>query len=287
MVTSGRWTTFFHALAFVTGFSAVFVILGASVAFVGYTLNTYLDYVVKVGGLIVILFGLYVSGILSWIADRLRAAGADRHALGRGYLAFVDMLARLMYTEGRVQARADPRWGYLSSFVMGVFFSAGWIPCIGPVLAVIYLLASDTRTVAQGAFLLLAYSAGLGIPFLLTGAALSTATGFLRRLNRHMGLISLITGLFLIVMGGLLFVGRLTVIANLITARLGTGFASVELGVMSGTAAVTAPIALAAGVLSFLSPCVLPLIPAYIGYLSGTAMAAAAARGESIGQGVQ
>ncbi len=280
MMTASRWTVFFHALAFVTGFSVVFVVLGASVAFVGYTLNTYLDYVVKIGGLIVILFGLYVSGILSWVAGRLRVVGGDRHVLGRGYIAFVDALARVMYTEGRVQARADPRWGYLSSFVMGVFFSAGWIPCIGPVLAVIYLLASDTQTVAQGAFLLLAYSAGLGIPFLLTGAALSTATGFLRRLNRHMGLISLLTGLFLIVMGGLLFMGRLTVIANLITARLGTGFASMEFGVMSGTTAVTAPIALAAGVLSFLSPCVLPLIPAYIGYLSGTAVAAGAGRHE-------
>lgn len=275
MNATGRWATFFHALAFVAGFSAVFVILGASVAFVGYTLNTYMPYVVKIGGLIVILFGLYVTGILSWLADRVRAAGGDRHGPGRAYLAFVDGLARIMYTEGRVQARADPRWGFLSSFVMGVFFSAGWIPCIGPVLAVIYLLASDTQTVAQGALLLLAYSAGLGIPFLLTGAALSTATGFLRRLNRHMGIIAKLTGVFLIVMGGLLFMERLTVIANLITARLGTGLASLEFGATS--AAVTAPIAFVAGILSFLSPCVLPLIPAYIGYLSGAAVAAAPA----------
>lgn len=277
MMLTGRWATFFHALAFVAGFSAVFVILGASVAFVGYALNTYLQYAVKVGGLIVILFGLYVAGILSWVAERVREAGGDRNPLGRGYLALVDGLARIMYTEGRVQARADPRWGLLSSFVMGVFFSAGWIPCIGPVLAVIYLLASDTQTVAQGALLLLAYSAGLGIPFLLTGAALSTAAGLLRRLNRHMGVISKLTGIFLIVMGGLLFMGRLTVIANLITARLGTGLASLELGATS-SAVVTAPIAFAAGVLSFLSPCVLPLIPAYLGYLSGTAVAAAPPR---------
>lgn len=273
MGATGRWATFFHALAFVAGFSAVFVLLGASVAFVGYTLNTYMLYVVKIGGLIVILFGLYVTGVLSWLADRVRAAGGERHGAGRVYLALVDGLARIMYTEGRVQTRADPRWGFFSSLVMGVFFSAGWIPCIGPVLAVIYLLASDTQTVAQGALLLLAYSAGLGIPFLLTGAALSTATGFLRRLNRHMGIISKLTGVFLIVIGGLLFMERLTVIANLITARLGTGFASLELGATS--AAVTAPIAFVAGILSFLSPCVLPLIPAYIGYLSGAAVAAA------------
>lgn len=274
MNTSARRIVFFHALAFVTGFSTVFVLLGASVAFVGYTLNTYMTYVVKIGGLIVILFGLYVTGLLGWIADRVRAAGGERNAAGRAYLAFVEGLAQLMYTEGRVQARADPRLGYLSSFVMGVFFSAGWIPCIGPVLAAIYLLASDTQTVAQGALLLLAYSAGLGIPFLITGAALSSATGFLRRLNRHMGIISLLTGLFLIAIGILLFMDRLSVLANLITARLGTGFASLELGATSSATAVTVPIALVAGVLSFLSPCVLPLIPAYIGYLSGAAVAA-------------
>lgn len=276
MISSGRWATFSHALAFVAGFSTVFVVLGASVAFVGYTLNTYLPTIVKVGGLILILFGLYVTGVMSWIADRVRAAGGDRSVVGRVYIGFVDGLARLMYTEGRVQARADPSWGYLSSFVMGVFFSAGWIPCIGPVLAAIYLLASDTQTVAQGALLLLAYSAGLGIPFLITGAALSSATGFLRRLNRHMGIISKITGIFLIVIGALLFMDRLSFLSNLFVARLGTGLASLELGATS-SAAVTAPIAFAAGVLSFLSPCVLPLIPAYIGYLSGAAVAAAPA----------
>jgi len=274
MMTTGRWTTFFHALAFVLGFSAVFVLLGASVAFVGYALNTYMPTFVKIGGLILILFGLYVAGSLTWIADRVRAAGGEQSAVGRAYLAFVDGLARLMYTEGRVQARADPRFGYLSSFVMGVFFSAGWIPCVGPVLSAIYLLASDTQTVAQGALLLLAYSAGLGIPFLLTGAALSSATGFLRRLNRHMGIISKITGAFLIVVGILLFMDRLAALSTWIIARLGTGLAGLELGGASSSAVVTLPIALAAGVLSFLSPCVLPLIPAYIGYLSGTAVVA-------------
>ncbi len=277
MSMSGRRTTFFHALAFVLGFSTVFVLLGASVAFVGYALNTYMPAFVKIGGLILILFGLYVMGMLGWIADRVRAAGGNRSAAGRVYLAFVGGLARLMYTEGRVQARADPRFGYLSSFVMGVFFSAGWIPCVGPVLSAIYLLASDTQTVAQGALLLLVYSAGLGIPFLLTGAALSSATGFLRRLNRHLGIISKITGAFLIVVGILLFMDRLAALSTWIIARMGTGLAGLDLGGSSSSAVVTIPIALAAGVLSFLSPCVLPLIPAYIGYLSGTAVAAPAA----------
>lgn len=273
MTTANRRGVFFHALAFVLGFSAVFVLLGASVAFIGFTLRVYLPDIVKVGGLILILFGLYVSGVLDWIAARMRRAGGDRNPIGRGYIAFVDGLAQLMYTEGRVQVRADRRLGYLSSFIMGIFFSAGWIPCIGPVLSAIYLLASDAQTVGQGALLLFVYSAGLGIPFLLTGAALSSATGFLRRLNQHMGILSKITGIFLIFMGVLLFMDRLSTLAIWFVSRFGTGLASLELsgGATSGVA--TLPIAFAAGVLSFLSPCVLPLIPAYIGYLSGTAVA--------------
>jgi cytochrome c-type biogenesis protein len=268
-----RWRTFSHALAFVLGFSLVFVILGASVAYFGFALNRYLPVIVKVGGLILILFGLYVTGALGWIADRVQKRGWDRHAIGRAYVAFVNGLARLLYTEGRVHVRTDRSWGYFSSFLMGIFFSAGWIPCVGPVLAGIYLLASDTATVAQGALLLLAYSAGLGIPFLLTGLAFCTMTDFLRRINRHMGVVSKITGLFLIFMGVLLFMDRLTFISSGIVSRFGTGLASLELGGAGISSTITIPIAILAGLLSFLSPCVLPLIPAYIGYLSGTAMA--------------
>ena len=249
---AGRWGVFFHALAFVLGFSTVFVLLGASVAFIGFALNQYLPTIVKIGGLILIIFGLYVAGALSWIADRIRQAGGDRNPLGHTYIVAVDGLARLMYTEGRVQVRADRRLGYLSSFLMGIFFSAGWIPCVGPVLAAIYLLASDTQTVAHGALLLLAYSAGLGIPFLITGAALSTASGFLRSLNRHMGVISKITGLFLIFVGVLLFMDRLSLISNVFVSRFGTGLASLELGGAGASNVVTLPIAFAAGILSFL-----------------------------------
>jgi cytochrome c-type biogenesis protein len=272
MSSATRWQTFSHALAFVLGFSLVFVILGASVAFFGYALNQYLPAIAKVGGLILILFGLYVAGVLDWTVGQLQEKGWDRTLIGAGYVAFVNGLARLLYTEGRIQARPERRWGYFSSFLMGIFFSAGWIPCVGPVLAAIYLLASDTATVAQGALMLLAYSAGLGIPFLLTGLALGTITGSLRRINRHMGIISKITGLFLIFIGVLLFMDWLPLISSAAVSIYGTGLASLELGNSGVSSAVTVPIAFLAGLLSFLSPCVLPLIPAYIGYLSGTAV---------------
>ncbi len=273
MTTGNRWLTFFHALAFVFGFSAIFIALGASVAFFGNALNPMMSTIAKIGGIILILFGLHVAGMLGWVADRIRAAGGDRNVLGRAYLAFVNLLGRLMYTEGRVQMNADPRLGYLASFIMGIFFSAGWIPCVGPVLSAILGLASQVQTVAQGAGLLAVYSAGLGLPFLITGAALATVTPLLRRMNRHLGIVSKITGVFLILMGVLLYSNRLTIIANLLVGQFGTGLASVELGGAGLASAITIPIAFIAGLLSFLSPCVLPLIPAYIGYLSGTTVA--------------
>ncbi|OQA46531.1 MAG: Cytochrome C biogenesis protein transmembrane region [Chloroflexi bacterium ADurb.Bin325] len=224
MTVSSRWTTFSHALAFVIGFSLVFVALGASVAFFGYAINAYLPTFVKFGGVILILFGLQVTGVLGWLADRIRAAGRDQNPLARAYIAAVDGLGRLMYTEGRVQARVDRRW--------------------------------------------------VGLPFLLTGLAFSSMTGVLRRLNRRLGLVSKITGIFLIAVGVLLFNDRLSLIANFFVARFGTGLASVELGGISS--AVSIPIAFLGGLLSFLSPCVLPLIPAYIGYLSGAAVTSGA-----------
>jgi len=275
MTTASRWQTFSHALAFVAGFSTVFVALGASVAFFGYAINQFLPTFVKVGGGILVLFGLQVTGVLGWIADLIHRSGGDHNPLGRGYIAFVDSLSRLMYTEGRIQVQSNRQWGYLSSALMGVFFSAGWIPCVGPVLAAIYFLASDTQTVGQGALLLLVYSAGLGIPFLLTGAAFSTMTGWLRRMNRHLGLVSKITGLFLIFIGVLLFMDKLAFISNIFVSHFGMGLAGMELGNTSSI--VNMPVAFVAGLLSFLSPCVLPLIPAYIGYLSGTAVADGAA----------
>ncbi len=275
MASAGRSQTFLHALAFVLGFSAVFVVLGASVAFVGYALNPLMPAITKIGGLTLALFGLQTMGVLAWLARLLRQAGGDRHPIGRAYLSAEQHLSELLYAEGRVRVSGGGGvhgrgLGFLSSALMGVFFSAGWIPCVGPVLAGIYMLASNTETVGQGALLLLAYSAGLGLPFLLTGAAFSTMTRGLRRLNRHAGVVSLVTGLFLIFIGALLFGNRMTLVNSWIVARFGVGLAGVQVG-SSGSASLIA--AFAAGLLSFLSPCVLPVIPGYIGYLSGTVVA--------------
>ena len=239
---TNRKDTFLHALAFVLGFSIVFVSLGASVAFIGYALTSYIVWVQRIGGVLIIIFGLSTMGLIK--------------------LPF-------LYVDKRVQMQAKPRLGYVSSLLMGVVFSAGWIPCVGPVLAAIYLLASSTQTVGQGALLLAVYSLGLGVPFLITGAALSAMTGLLRRLNRYLNVVSAITGLFLITVGALLLLDQFQLLSVWLTGRLGSGLATAELS-SDGTGAVTLPLAFVAGLLSFLSPCVLPLIPGYIGYLSGT-----------------
>ncbi len=269
MTSANRWQTFSHALAFVAGFSLVFVVMGATLASVfGFALRAFLPTFVKIGGMILILFGLQVFGVFGWLADWVRAAGGQKHAVGRAFVGGVDAFSRLMYTEGRIQKKVDPRWGYLSSALMGVFFSAGWIPCIGPVLSAIYAMAAITETAGQGALLLLAYSLGLGIPFLVTGAAMSRIAPWLRKMNRHLGIVSKVTGLFLIVVGVMLFMDRLGFLSIFFSQQLGNGLANTEL--TSNFNTVTIPLAFVAGLLSFLSPCVLPLIPAYIGYLSGT-----------------
>lgn len=272
MTSANRWQTFSHALAFVAGFSLVFVFMGATLATVfGFAFRAFLPTFVKIGGVIMILFGLQVAGFFPWLAGRVRAAGGAKNPVGWAFVEGVDAFGRIMYTEGRIQKKVDRRWGYLSSATMGVFFSAGWIPCIGPVLSAIYAMAAITGTAAQGALLLLIYSLGLGIPFLVTGAALSAVAPQLRKISRHMPLVTKITGVFLILVGIAMYMDRLGFLSIFFSQQLGNGLANLEVG--GSLNSVTMPIAFLAGLLSFLSPCVLPLIPAYITYLSGTTMA--------------
>jgi len=181
-----RRKVFLHALAFVLGFSAIFTLMGASAGLVGRFLYQIMPWVQKIGGLVIIFFGLHVIGVLK---------------------------IPFLYQEKRLGHSTSLGWGYASSFLTGVFFSAGWTPCVGPILAAILLLASNTATMMQGAFLLAVYSLGLGIPFLLMGAAFSAVSEWLRRLNRYMNAISIASGLFLIIIGFLIFTDMLRYLA--------------------------------------------------------------------------
>ncbi|NLE77251.1 MAG: cytochrome c biogenesis protein CcdA [Chloroflexi bacterium] len=180
------WRTLLHALAFVCGFTVIFVALGASVSSISGLLFNYRPWIQRTGGLVIIVLGLHTAGLLR--------------------LPFLLQTTQISFA-GRRQ------WGLLSSVLLGVVFSAGWTPCVGPILLSILMLAGQEQTAAQGAYLLAAYSLGLGVPFLLVGAAFGRLAGWLRRLNRHLHLVSVVSGLFLVAVGFLIFTDMLSILA--------------------------------------------------------------------------
>lgn len=184
---SGRAATVRQALLFVLGFTAVFVALGASAGLLGAGLNEYLPLLRQAGGVLLIVFGLHTMGLIT---------------------------IPLLYRDSRLDYRPASVGG-LSAFLVGTVFALGWTPCVGPILAAILLMASETATVGQGALLLAVYSLGLGIPFLATALALGSANRFLKRLNRYHRVIELVSGLFLVVMGILLFTNTMQRLAGL------------------------------------------------------------------------
>ncbi len=162
---------------------------------------------------------------------------------------------------------------YWRSGLVGVIFAAGWTPCVGPILSAILLLAAQNQTWAQGGLLLAAYSAGLGVPFLLAGAFFSKLTVYLPKFYKWLPTISIISGILLILIALLLFTDTLARLS-----QYGT-FLSFEQNLVgeSGMTNISLLLAFLGGLVSFLSPCVLPLVPAYLGYLSGTVVSSAAA----------
>jgi cytochrome c-type biogenesis protein len=178
-----RWITFLHAFGFVLGFSTVFTLLGASVGLVGYLFYDLLPIVEKVGGIILIIFGLSTLGLLKIPS---------------------------LYRELRLETDPAGRWGILSSFLVGAIFAAAWTPCVGPVLASILMLAATSGTAGQGALLLFVYSLGMGLPFLLAGMSVSWSNALFGRLKRRGREVSVLSGMLLVAMGILVFTNALT-----------------------------------------------------------------------------
>ena len=180
------WLSFSHGLAFVLGFSVVFILLGLFSAALGQLLYTFSQLLAQVGGILVIFFGLHLSGIV-----------------------------RIPWLDYELRARANvQRRGYLSSAMMGVFFSAGWVPCVGPVLGAILTLAFNSAELSQGALLLSAYSAGLAIPFLVAATQIGWISNVVRRYARLSHYVERVTGLALIALGLLLLSGRFSTLAS-------------------------------------------------------------------------
>lgn len=179
---SDRRAPLIHALAFMSGFILLFVVLGVSIGLVGYVLRDQLPLLQKVGGIVVIVMGLHMSRIIE-IPALYRGLGID--------------------WDRRVRS------GYLRSFLAGSFISAGWLPCIGPTLGAILSLAVASGTVLEGGVLLMVYSLGLVVPFVLLGATLSRTPGLLRWMNRHHHTTTFIAGIVMIAAGILLFTGTM------------------------------------------------------------------------------
>ena len=176
-----RSTVFLHALAFGLGFSLVFVLLfGLSVGYLGRFLARFTPVLVKIGGLLLIVFGLHTTGLIQ---------------------------IPFLLAERRMEISVSSSPTYLRSLLVGMTFAAGWTPCIGPLLGAILTLALDAQSVWQAVFFLSVYSMGLSIPFLVVALLLTTATGWLRQLNRHLNIVSVVSGAFLIIIGLLLLTG--------------------------------------------------------------------------------
>ena len=260
-----RFNTLMHGLFFVLGFTVVFVTFGllttaGSLALRGTVINVQ-DILGRLGGLIIIIFGLHVMGLLprfvAWVLARTSQMNAGigyaltlatEVAVGVvlawslvtpvaalvGGLLFaawlvlggaltrpgdfwqrtLTRLQNIFYVDTRRQMEAHSEAGYLGSALMGVVFSAGWTPCIGPVYGAVLTLAANGGSLSQAGILLAAYALGLGVPFLLTAVALDQFQGLLRRLQRQMRTIELVSGVFLVLIGLLVMSGQLQLLSQ-------------------------------------------------------------------------
>jgi cytochrome c-type biogenesis protein len=227
-----------NTLLFVAGFTVVFASLGATASLIGQYLILYKTYINIVGGILIIILGLHLAGIFR---------------------------INFLTYERRINVQGKPL-GLLSSFLIGGAFAFGWTPCIGPILSSILLIAANQATITDGLFLLILYSAGLGVPFLLTGIAFNYSVRVFKVIKKNYRTIELVSGLLLLFIGVLVATNQFTRISSWLATAFGVGLEA-SLGHQANM--VTA---VAAGFLSFISPCVLPLVPAYISYISGVSI---------------
>jgi cytochrome c-type biogenesis protein len=185
-VSTRRHRVLLHALLFVGGFSLVFILLGASATALGRALNYYQVWLQRVGGVLIILFGLVCLGAFN---------------------------SQLLTRERRIQLDRKPV-GYLGSALVGMAFAAGWTPCIGPVLGGILGLAATSGDVSRGMLLLAVYSAGLALPFLIAAVAVESFLDWFQRFRRFLPWVMRISGVLLVCVGILLVTGEFTRMAG-------------------------------------------------------------------------
>jgi cytochrome c-type biogenesis protein len=179
-----RRKVIFSTTGFVLGFSTIFVALGMSASLIGGLAHNHRDFIRIAGGILIILFGIHMSGIYSF---------------------------PLLNYEGRLHLQKKPLH-ILGAFLIGMAFAAGWSPCMGPQLGSILIIAGNQETVWQGTLLLVIYSAGLAIPFLVLSFFINYLVQFLQRVKKAVRVVNVTAGILLIVMGVLLLSNKLTLL---------------------------------------------------------------------------
>ena len=232
------WNVFIASLFFVLGFSTVFSIVGVLLQSVlssaSYTIQLWLG---RIGGIVIILFGLYMLGVYK---------------------------PKFLNKELKISPKTKLKSFWLTSFVFGAAFAVGWTPCVGAVLGSILTLAVTQPGIALP--LMMAYALGLGIPFIIVGLFTNQARSFIKKFSKHFETLDKIFGATLIGLGILVFTNQLARIANFAAAV--TLVLSIDAGIAGISSTINIFIAFIAGIVSFLSPCVLPLLPGYLTYLA-------------------
>lgn len=184
-----RQKSLLHSLCFICGFTIVFVLLGASATYIGTFLHEHAALIRKVGGIILVLLGIHVTGMVP---------------------------LKFLLGEKRVSIKHKPA-GYVGSFLVGIAFAAGWTPCIGPILAGILAVAATADRVYQGILLLLTYSLGLGVPFFLSALAMHRFMALFNRFKKYIRICEVVTGVFLMIIGVLIYTNYLSRLSGFVS----------------------------------------------------------------------
>jgi cytochrome c-type biogenesis protein len=178
----------YSSIFFIIGFSIVFILLGATATWIGAFISSKISILTKLAGLVIIFFGIYMMGLVQ---------------------------PRLLFKEARFQIK-DRRFGYAGALLIGAAFAFGWTPCIGPILAAILTYAGTLEKVYRGVFLLLMYSLGLGIPFLLTAIGINQFHRFFNRIKKYMRVLEVTSGIVMVILGLMIFTNKLILIPGLL-----------------------------------------------------------------------
>ena len=241
----GRWHVFLNSVFFVLGFSLIFSIVGVLLQTVlsnsAYSVQKWLAYL---GGIVIVLFGLYLLGLIKMV---------------------------FLEREHKFQVKSKFKYSYVTSFIFGAAFAVGWSPCVSVALGAILALAVTNASSAF--FLLFAYTLGLGIPFLLVGLFTNEAQKLISRAGKWLRYFQYFFGVVLVVLGVLVLTSRLSRIAGLdfVSNILSSADFAVSVSINS-LSFVNLGVAFLAGLGSFLSPCILPLIPGFLSYLASTSI---------------